>query len=141
MAYERFLDKSKTPSENEIITALGTAKNLWLDIYEYIHMKYNDVPELIFFTKNYGWAIRYRKGKKTLCYLFPERDAFSILIVLGSKEAEQVHAVKDQLNDAVRKVFESTEQFHDGRWMWIRVTETSDIASFKVLLSAKKSPR
>ncbi len=141
MIYERFLDKSKKPSEDIILTTLGSKKELWLEIHEYIQQNYDFVPESIYFTKNYGWSVRYRKGKKTLCYFFPESGAFSILIVLGKKEAEQVDSAKDYLNNAVKKVFENTAQFHDGRWMWIRVTDISDIISLKLLLAAKKKPK
>jgi hypothetical protein len=141
MIYERFLDKSKKPSDNIILAALGPTKELWLEIHEYIQQNYDFVPESIYFTKNYGWSVRYRKGKKTLCYFFPESGAFSILIVLGKKEAEKVDLAKDYLNNAVKQVFENTAQFHDGRWMWIRVTDISDIISLKLLLAVKKKPK
>jgi hypothetical protein len=141
MAYERFLDKAQIPSENAILTALGLTKVLWLDIHEYIRQNYHFVPELVYFTKNYGWSVRCRKGKKTLCYLFPESGAFSILIVLGKEEAERVDLIKDQLNDTQKQIFENTEQLHDGRWMWIRVREINDVISFKLLLAAKVKPK
>ncbi len=141
MANERFLDKHYPPSDNDISTALGSSEELWLDINKYIEKCYDFSPELIFFTKDYGWSVRYRKGKKTLCYLFPERESFSVLIVLGSKEAEQIDSIKESLSNTVKRVFEETEQFHDGRWMWIRVKEVSDILSIKLLLAAKKKPK
>ena len=140
MVYKRFLDKSTRPGEDEILRALGLAAPIWLDICKYIRSHYAEVPEMIFFTKNYGWSVRYRKSKKTLCYLFPERNAFSVLIVLGSKEAVRAEDMAHKMNEAVRRVLEDTEQLHDGRWLWIRVTEASDCASLKVLLSAKKKP-
>lgn len=141
MAYERFLDKNYPPSENEILTALGSTEEFWLDINKYIEKNFCFIPELIYFTKKYGWSIRYRHSKRTLCYLFPENNSFSVLIVLGSKEAEQINSIKDLLNETVKQVFENTEQFHDGRWMWIRVKEMSDTLSIRLLLAAKKKPK
>lgn len=140
MAYERFLDKRQPPSESDISTALGSAEKLWLTIRKFIEDSFDFSPELIFFTKKYGWSIRYRKNKKTLCYLFPEKESFSILLVLGSKEAEQIDSTKELLSKTVKRVFEETEQFHDGRWLWIRTIEESDISSIKLLLGAKKKP-
>jgi len=67
MAYERFLNKNHPPSESDISIALGPSEDFWLDIHKYIENNYNFSPELIFFTKNYGWSLRYRKGKKTFC--------------------------------------------------------------------------
>ena len=78
---------------------------------------------------------------KTLCYFFPEDDAFSILIVLGVKESEKVESFKKKLNKTVKTIFENTEQLHDGRWMWIRILEKSDIDSLILLLKAKREPK
>ncbi|MCP4312147.1 MAG: DUF3788 family protein [Bacteroidetes bacterium] len=45
------------------------------------------------FSKNYGWTVRYRKSKKTLISYFPENGAFSVLLVLGQKEADKVNQI------------------------------------------------
>jgi len=141
MPYERFLDKSRIPDEDALSSALGPAKALWADTHAYIQSHYDISSETIYITKQYGWWFRYRRGKKTLCYLFPEAGAFTVLIVLGSAEAERAESMRDRLNDAVRRVMETTEQLHDGRWMWFRVTDASDALSFQALLAAKVKPK
>lgn len=135
------LNKSEKPSENQILKFIGSRVDLWKGIHKYVNESYNFMPELVFFTKKYGWTIRYRKSGKTLCYFFPEDDAFSILIVLGAKESEKVELIKNELNKKVKTIFENTEQLHDGRWMWIRILEKSDVDSFILLLNAKKKPK
>ena len=141
MKFDRLLNKSERPSESQIIQFIGSRAWLWSRIHEYMEKNYDFQPELVFFTKKYGWTIRYRKSGKTLCYFFPENDAFSILIVLGAKESEKVEIIKDKLNKKVKDVFENTEQLHDGRWMWLRILEKSDIDSLILLLNAKKKPK
>jgi hypothetical protein len=76
-----------------------------------------------------------------LCYLFPEAGAFSVLLVLGKKEAEQAQAAADELGANARAVLEGTEQLHDGRWLWIRVLTLDDAEDVKLLLRAKRKPR
>ena len=76
-----------------------------------------------------------------MCYFFPENDAFSILIVLGAKESEKVESFKKKLNKTVKTIFENTEELRDGRWMWIRILEKSDIDSLVLLLMAKKKAK
>ena len=136
-----YLDKSQKPDNQEILTTLGKTSLLWQDIHSYISEYYDFIPELIYFTRNYGWTIRYRKSNKTLSYFFPKKNSFSILIVLGTKEAEQVKLIKDKLNENVIQVFENTDQLHDGRWLWIEIMNSEDISSFKELLSIKKKPK
>ena len=90
MKYDRMLNKAVKPSESEILKFIGSRADLWKTIHKYVNENYDFKPELVFFTKKYGWTIRYKKSGKTLCYFFPEDDAFSILIILGSKESEKI---------------------------------------------------
>ncbi|MHA2391607.1 MAG: DUF3788 domain-containing protein [Promethearchaeota archaeon] len=140
MLYERFLDKGKKPKIEEIEKSIGDKLYLWHEILEYIDNKYDFTKEFVFFTKKYGWSYRYKRKGRTMIYLFPEQGAFSILIVLGKKESEEVNNKSDQLNEQVISVFNNTEQLHDGRWLWIRILSKSDLDSLKVLLSAKQKP-
>jgi hypothetical protein len=141
MGHERMLDKAHQPSEVEILETIGQTA-AWLDLRQYINTRYGDwTPELKFFAKQYGWTIRYRKSGKTLCYLFPETGAFSVLVVLGKKEAEKALTMADKLGPNARAVLEGTEQLHDGRWLWIRVLDVDDAEDVKRLLRAKRKPR
>jgi hypothetical protein len=141
MAYERLLNKTLVPGEDDILRALGSACWLWQEICAYIGAHYSCLPKTVFFTKTCGWSLRYQKGKRTLCYLFPEHGAFSMLIILGREEVGRAEVMKEQMNDAVRRVLETTEQLHDGRWLWLRATQPSDVRSFEVLLAAKSKPK
>lgn len=141
MSYQRMLNKEGRPSEDEIIKTIGENSSLWLEMHMYIEESYDFAPELVFYGKKYGWTIRYRKSGKTLISLFPEEGAFSILLVLGKKEADKVESIIEKLSSNVRSIFEGTDQLHDGRWLWIRVFSKEDIESAKLLLTAKRRPK
>lgn len=141
MVYEAFLDKSRIPGEPEILAALGSAKALWLDLCGYIVTNYSVVAENWYFTKQRGWSVRYRRGKKTLCYLFPEENTFAVLIILGREELRKADLARNRLNGETLRVLDTTEQYHDGRWLWLQAAEESDVQSFKVLLAAKRKPK
>ena len=141
MNYERMLDKAHRPTEAQILETIGQT-TAWLDLRQYVERSYSDwMPELTFFAKQYGWTIRYRKSGKTLCYLFPERGAFSVLIILGKQEAEEALAMADEFGADARAVLEGTQQLHDGRWLWIRVLNVDDAEDVKRLLRVKRKPR
>jgi len=141
MLYQRMLDKAQEPSEGDILIQLGNSSSLWFDIRSCLDQMYDFVPELVFYGKKYGWTIRYRKSGKTLCSLFPEKDAFTILVVLGKNEVGKVDSAIDQLNPNVRSIFENADQYHDGRWLWIRVFSNEDVESIKFLLTKKRKPK
>lgn len=129
------------PTENEILKTIGKKSSLWVELRDYLEQHYDFSPELVFYGKKYGWTIRYRKSGKTLCSLFPEAGAFTVLIVLGSKDVEKTLSTMGKLNSKVKSLFEGTEQFHDGCWLWIPVSTKQDMESIKLLLSAKRKPK
>ena len=139
MPYERMLDKDHQPTDREISKTIGDTAP-WLELKQYIESSYAFAPELADYGKH-GWTIRYRKSGKTLCSLFPEKGAFTALVVLGKKEAEKALSMMDQFNTSVRKLLDNAEQLHDGRWLWIRVRKQSDISSIKELLKLKRKPK
>jgi len=136
-----FLDKQKQPSQFEMIETLGHASDLWKDLTDYLQCHYDFIPEFSFFTKKYGWTIRYRRKGKTLCYLFPLVDAFTVLLILGNKQAEQALNLQDELSSEIRSILINTPQLHDGRWMWFKISNQAQVEDIKLLLNIKQKPK
>lgn len=136
------LDKDHVPSEKEILDYLGNrAGEAWADIVSFLRTSYDFSPELDYGGIKYGWSIRYRKSGKSLCTLHPEKGAFTILIVLGRKEVEQFQKHINDFGPKFVGLFESGQQFHDGRWLWIRILDKSDTEDTRRLLTMKRKPR
>ena len=93
MLYQRILDEDIKPTEDKIAKIIGESSNLWFEMRKYLEENYDFTPELVYYGKKYGWTLRYRKSGKTLCSLFPEKDAFTVLIVLGKKEVEKIYSL------------------------------------------------
>jgi hypothetical protein len=141
MSYERMLDKENQPSQQAMVAYIGEAAAAWDDITAFLAENYDFTPETVFGGKKYGWAIRYRRSGKTLCTLFPEKGAFTVLVVLGGKETELALANLSEFSPGVANVITSAHQYHDGRWLWPRVLKKDDSADIKRLLQIKKKPR
>lgn len=141
VSYERMLDRDTEPTDENMLKYVGRRAGLWSSLLEYLATHYAHTRELDFGGKKYGWAIRYRKSKKTLITLFPERGGFTALIVLGREEVAKANAIQARLGSNVREVLATTKQLHDGRWLWIRPSSKADIESIKALLSTKRQPK
>ena len=141
MLYQRMIDGNIRPTEDDMTKTVGEKSSLWLEIRKYVEEYYDFIPELIYYGQKYGWTLRYRKSGKTLCSLFPEKDSFTVLVVLGKKEVEKTFSIIDMLNVEVLTLFENAEQKRDGRWLWIRVLLNADVESIKVLLNIKRKSR
>jgi hypothetical protein len=142
MSFERMLDKEHPPTAKAIADYLGKdAAAAWDDITAFLAANYDFAPETVFGGRKYGWAVRYRRSGKSLCTLHPEKGAFTVLIVLGGKETERALAALSDFSPGVADTISGAKQYHDGRWLWLRVIKKNEAADIKRLLQIKKKPR
>ena len=140
--FERLKDKTSEPTEEVVINFIGKqASKAWIELRQFLEENYDFKPETVFYGNKYGWLFRYRKSGKTLCSLFPEKGAFTVLIVFGKKEVEKAVSVSDDLSPRVREILLDTEQLHDGRWLWIRLLTIDDVEDIVKLLAVKRKPK
>lgn len=129
------------PDEEQIAEILGkTALKRWNDIREFLRTNYDFPPELSFYGKKYGWSFRYRRKGKTLCTLFPEEKSFTVLVTLGRQEIEKVGKTLAEFNEDTRGLFQNAHQYHDGKWLFKRIRNLSDLKDVKTLITIKKRP-
>lgn len=128
----------RTPTEKDYLALVGRRAALWSGLRAWLSEHYPHSPELSVGKKEHDWTIRYRRSGKTLVTLTPEHDGFCVLVVLGRDEVAK--AEDADLNAAVRAVFDSAQQFHDGRWLWIRPKTKGDLDSIRRLLAVKRPP-
>jgi len=114
MLYKRLIDENTVPSERKIVATIGArSARLWKQIKEFLKMHYDFQPESHFYGQKYGWCYRYRRKGKTLCVLFPEAKAFTVLITLGKKEIEHFKQNFRSFNKDTKNVFTQAYQYHD----------------------------
>ena len=140
--FPRMIDKTQKPTEEEIMRFIGElAEDVWVELRQFLEENYDFVPETAFYGVKHGWTVRYRRSGRTLCSLFPEKGGFSVLIVLGRKDSEKALSMRDELSTRMHAILESTEQLHDGHWLWIRMLGTNDVDDVKKLLQTKRKPK
>lgn len=138
--HERFLDGDKRPRARDIHTALGTREaRLWTQVRAFLKKNYDFTPELIYYGNKYGWCYKYRRKGKTLCVLFPETKAFTVLVTMGKKEVAQFEDNAGRFNEITRALFETAYQYHDGKWLYKRVLNRSDLQDVISLIKMKSS--
>ena len=140
--YQRLLDEGIDPTESLFEESIGKqCVKLWSQLREFLDQHYDFAPELHFIGKKYGWGYKYRRSKKTLCVLFPETGAFTVLITLGKREVEQVKDNFNTFSPETQKVFDNTRQFHDGKWIYRRVLDKDDLKDVIEFIKIKKKPK
>jgi hypothetical protein len=138
MAVGFFIDKSCSPSAEELKAALGGCFPLWEALLRFIEDTYQLRVEFSYGGKNYGWNLWYRPGGKALVSLYPQQDSFVAQVVLGKDQLDK--ALRLSLGEKVGKMVRETPLLHDGKWLFIPVDSQADLQDVQQLLLVKKRP-
>lgn len=143
--YERMLDKTSQPSEMEMNAAIGhPIADAWTALRCFLVETYSIVPVYNSGGKKYGWNLQYRISGRPLCEMYPEHGSFTALVVLGKSELDQALERIETFGLIVRQALNESSRFHDGCWMYIRVSDAltclQDVEDIKQLILIKKEP-
>ena len=145
MAYERLTDKSKPPSDADMLAIISSPlADGWTELRRFLVETYDLEPILNFGGPRNGWNLVHRKGGRPLCEIYPEHGSFTALVILGGKELEQAMAQLDSFGLIVHQALVDTPRYHDGCWMYIRMkdpnTVLQDVEDIERLILLKKKP-
>ncbi|MFW5714265.1 MAG: DUF3788 family protein [Brevefilum sp.] len=140
MAYERLLDKEQTPDQALIEKRIGReVLPVWQETQDYLAENFPAYsPELVYYSTQHGWALRYRKEAQQLCTLFPEKGAFSAMIVLSPEEEQFAQEKFNFFNARIRELLSRPSSLPQGRWLWMRIEDHTDFVGLRLLLEIKK---
>jgi hypothetical protein len=119
----------------QILTALGDKWSAWEEFVAFVRAKCPSQEEFKFYGKNYGWALRFRKGGKALLSLYPTQSCFTVQVILSEEAAQATRDLK--LGKRVRQVIERAYPFPEGRWLYIPIKSQKDVKDVQQLLAVK----
>ena len=107
------------PTEYEIKEYINN--DLWVDFCEYMKDTYNAVPKFEFSkcSWEYGWNIKFKKGSKSLCTVYPRENYFTILVVIGKNEKKLLEDMLSCFSEHVRKICKEKPEGNGQRWLMI----------------------
>jgi len=133
--YERMLDKTTQPSFEEMLTYVGSAAKLWLELEEYLINSWSATRTIRFpYGKDYGWGGGYKRKSKHICDVFAEEGAISILMQIKTASMDRILFDLDKETVAL---WEGAYPCGTGRWIDFRVTTESQLKDAKKIISAK----
>jgi hypothetical protein len=143
--HERMMDKSTQPSEEEMVNWIGQPiAEEWIALRRFLAETYEIVPIFNSGGKRYGWNLQYRIGGRPLCEMYPEHGAFTDLVILGKVELGQAMDRIEIFGPLVRQALEESPRYHDGCWMYIRVSDSltcrQDVEDIEELILIKRKP-
>ncbi len=84
-----------------------------------------------------GWNIKYKKGGRALCTLYPAQGFFTCLVSVGSKEAMEAELLLPSCTSYLQELYRNTRVFNGGRWLMIEVTSEAILEDVKMLIDLR----
>lgn len=87
-----------------------------------------------------GWNVKYKKSGKVLCTLYPGKDHFIALVVLGKNNRMAFEKTREEYCDYIRDLYDQCALFNGTKWLMIDVSEEVIFEDLKklVMLKTKK---
>lgn len=134
------LDRAVTPTAADLADACGpAARERWVRLSDWVERTYGIVGEPLFFGRDSGWVLRFRRSGKALFTLLPLADGdVRALVVAGPSTWAAV--ADTQLGEPLRAAWSTAHPYPDGRWLWPLVSDDSVVEDIERLVALKSPP-
>jgi hypothetical protein len=110
-------DINYMPTEYEIKEYINN--DLWDHFCQYMKNTYNVQPKFEFSKCNweFGWNVKFKKGSKSLCTVYPRKNYFTVLIVIGKKETFE--NIFSSFSYDIQQIYKETKEGNNQKWLMI----------------------
>ncbi len=129
------------PTQHEILTLLGKdSYEMWKTVCHFISDNYK-MDTIWDDGGKYGaYEHKFRKSGKTLCTLYAKEKELVVLIILGKAEREKFEEERVNFSLEMQAIYDEATTYHDGKWMYIKATDSRLFSDIVRLLVIKRKP-
>ena len=112
---------------------------LWNELCDFIENSYKAKPKIEYSgcSMQKGWNLKYKKGGRSLCTLYPEEGSFLCLVSIGRKEADRAEFILPSCSDIIRQLYDEAKPFNGSRWLMIPITDVKLLEDVKKLIAVR----
>jgi hypothetical protein len=131
-----FVDKCEQPADDEVAAELGRSKSVWDRLLQELAQEYQLVDrEWHSYSRKAGWALRLKRGDRSIVYLGPGHGCFRVSFVLGDKAVEAARAAR--LPQSVLDIIAVAKRYPEGTAVRLTLSAARDLPAVKKLVEAK----
>jgi hypothetical protein len=115
----------------------------WQELNSFLQSAYHIQPKLTYSqcSMQRGWNVKYHKGGKSLCTLYPMENYFITLVVIGNKELQEAEFLMPLCGKYTQELYQKTDFNVGGRWLMINVTDRQTLEDVKNLIQIRVRPK
>ncbi len=84
-----------------------------------------------------GWNVKYKKGGRSLCVLYPDKGLFTCLVCIGTKEAPEAELLLSACTNYTQELYWNAQPFNGSRWLMLAVTSAEVVEDVERLISTR----
>jgi hypothetical protein len=131
-----FIGKPKKPSEEELVSVLGSTKVLWDQLLAALADELDiSTHEWNSYSLKAGWSLKVKKDDRTILYLSPCSGSFRVSFALGDKAVKA--ALQSKLPPRILKIIKEAKRYAEGTAVRIEVKAAPDLAAIHKLAALK----
>ena len=135
--YERMLNQQARPAIEEMTEFCGENAEGFTRLNEWLTAVFCTKQTVVFpYGSRYGWGIAHKKKNKLICNVFPEDNAFTVMMRLSDKQYDTVY---NQVQKYAQEYIDNKYPCGDGGWIHYRVMCKEHFDDIKTLLTVKCS--
>ena len=74
-----------------------------------------------------GWNVKYKKGGRALCTIYPREGYFTVMVVVGNKEKPAVEEMLPRCTPELRESYHRTNEGNGQRWLMIDLEDEGEL--------------
>lgn len=113
--------------------------SLWGELCTFIEENWSSVPSIEYSRCSGvpGWNVKYKKGSRAICTLYPNKGYFTCMVSIGRKEAEEAEILLLSCTKYIQELYSKANLFNGGRWLMIDITSPEVLADVKELIKLR----
>ena len=84
-----------------------------------------------------GWNLKYKKGGRSLCTLYPAAGCFTCLIAIGGDAEAEMDIALHTLGEYARDLYVSAKPCNGSRWLMFRVSDETSLRDALALIGIR----
>lgn len=115
----------------------------WNQLCSYVEKNYFSSPSIEYSSCSMqtGWNVKYKKGSRAICTLYPDEGSFICMVSIGAREAAEAEAVLQGCTPYLKELYAKTRSFNGGRWLMIEVQDKEVLEDVIEMISVRMKKR
>lgn len=107
----------------------------YLRLYGFLNANYN--VNVIYDDEN---ELSFKCAGKHLCSLTIKDNNIVVLIIFGKAQRDVFDKTREKFSSFIQQYYDNSKTYHDGKWMFIKLTQEMYVGEIIELIKIKKKP-